>query len=357
MGLPNVIFNFATLSTTAVERSARGIVLLLLKDTVGQVGVTEMGSVAEIPAGYSSANKAYITQAFIGNERAPMKVIAVVRNSADADWTAAFNLANARYFNYVAAPEATTAENTAIQTWVEGLRSQGKYVKYVCAGSNPNKEFVINISALITAIVDNNNVTHTAQKFSARLAGYIAGTPFTSAITYGRLPEITSVTALTKAQLDAEIDAGNIVILHDGQKVKFGRGVTTLTTFTATKPKSFGKIKIMEILDMLQSDLQMTLQDNYVGKISNSHNNRILLVTAINGYLQSLINQGLLERGAGASLDTNAMRTYLVGKGVAAANFNDAQLAAQNYEDKVFVKLTIAVLDATEDITISLSLL
>jgi hypothetical protein len=356
MPLPQVIYSFTALSTTAIERAARGIVCLLLKDAVGLVGVTEMSSAAEIPAGLTAANKAYINQAFIGNERAPLKVIAVVRNSADADWANALASASSRYFNYLAAPDASAAENTAITTWVDGMRNQGKYMKYICAGSNANKEFVINLSSLMIAIVDKNNVTHTPQKFTSRVAGYLAGTPLNSSITYGPLPDIASVTSLTKTQLDSEIDLGNVVLFHDGQKVKFGRGMTTLTTFTATKPKSFSKIKIMEIIDLIQTDLQQTLQDNYIGKVSNSHNNRLLLVTAIQGYLQSLIDTGLLERGASASLDLDAMKTFLTGKGVQTANLSDAQIAQQNFDDKVFVKLKLAILDATEDITIALNL-
>ena len=92
---------------------------------------------------------------------------------------------------------------------------------------------------------------------------------------------------MTLTEMDEAVGEGKLILFHDGEKVKCGRGVNSLTTVTG-RSDVWKKIKIVEILDMIQQDIRLTIQDNYIGKVPNSYDNKLQLVTAISVYLQAL---------------------------------------------------------------------
>ena len=60
---------------------------------------------------------------------------------------------------------------------------------------------------------------------------------------------------------------------------------------------SFKKIKIVEIMDLIRTDITATAEDEYVGKYANSYDNKMLLVTAVRGYFMGLEQSALVEIG------------------------------------------------------------
>lgn len=85
-------------------------------------------------------------------------------------------------------------------------------------------------------------------------------------------------------------------------------------TTTANKGDSFKKIKLVEDMDMIKTDIQSTIQDDYIGKYANSYDNKCLLITAINGYFKTLVSEGVIESGT-AEVDIESQRTYLESSG------------------------------------------
>lgn len=67
-------------------------------------------------------------------------------------------------------------------------------------------------------------------------------------------------------------------------------------TTTGNKGDSFKKIKLVEDMDMIKTDIQSTIQDDYIGKYANSYDNKCLLITAINGYFKTLVSEGVMNR-------------------------------------------------------------
>ncbi|MGI5966762.1 MAG: phage tail sheath protein, partial [Anaerotruncus rubiinfantis] len=79
MGLPSIDITFRTLGMTAIQRSQKGIVAVILEDTAsGVAGAHIMTSVTDIPAALGAENKAYLERAFTGYVNPPRKVIAYV---------------------------------------------------------------------------------------------------------------------------------------------------------------------------------------------------------------------------------------------------------------------------------------
>ena len=75
-----------------------------------------------------------------------------------------------------------------------------------------------------------------------------------------------------------------MIIVYDGEKFKIGRGVNSLTTFTATKTEDVRKIKIVEGMDLYMDDIRDTFEEYYVGKVINDYDNKQMFVAAIGAY-------------------------------------------------------------------------
>lgn len=89
----------------------------------------------------------------------------------------------------------------------------------------------------------------------------------------------------TTAEMDEAINKGELILYHDGEKVKVARAVNSLVTTTKEKGGSFKKIKIVDAMHMIHDDIKKTAEDSYLGKYANSYDNKCLLITAIQAYL------------------------------------------------------------------------
>ncbi len=360
MGAPNINIAFYEQAIAAINRGDKGILaMILFGGTADTVTVTEIIDAADIPSTYSADNKAYIAEALKGYQHPPKKVIAVLIEDAEALADAEEAL-EAQDWDYVCCPEAVTADATAIATWIKGCRDN-KYRKYkaVLPNTASDHEGVVNV---VDGYVAGDS-TITAAVACARIAGIICGTPWTMSCTYAPIPEATGVTtARGTTDTDTAVDAGKLILMWDGEKVKIVRGVNSLTTTSQSKGASYKKIRLVEIMDLIRTDIRKTAEDNYIGKYSNSYDNKCLLTTAINGYFDTLVRKGILASGY-CEIDVPAQRAYLKSRGntfvvdgetIKVEDATELQIKMANTGSQVFLRCTISMLDALEDITISI---
>lgn len=353
MGLPNINISFKTAAAAAIARSQKGVVGLILRDAAtGLAGKGyRMTAATDIPTTLGADNQGYIRRAFTGYITPPREVIAYVL-AVDAE-----NLNEGlAYFatlavDYLCGPhDCTEAEGESIASWVKSRRAEDYTVKAVLPLVSADSDGVVNFGC---KDIKAGTVTYTAAQYCSRIAGLIAGTPMTISCTYAPLPEVADIERLSKSALDDAIDAGHLMLYHDGEKVKVARGVNSMITATADKGEAFKKIKIVEAADMIRHDLSRTCQDSYIGKYANSYDNKCLLISAIKGYFESLELEGILDKGKSTvALDVSAQSAYLKGQGVDTTKLNEQQIKEANTGDKVFIACTTKILDAIEDISI-----
>ena len=179
----------------------------------------------------------------------------------------------------------------------------------------------------------------------------------TISATYQTLPEVQDVTRMTKEEADEAIDDGKLVLVYDGKKVKIGRAVNSLTTTTADKGEAFKKIKIVETVDMIKNDIRGTVEDSYIGKFSNSYDNKCLLISAIRGYFEQLELEGILDPGrSNVGIDVSAQRNYLISTGVDISEMSEQQIKEANTGSTIFLAASIKILDAIEDINLTITI-
>jgi len=205
--------------------------------------------------------------------------------------------------------------------------------------------------------------TYTAEQGTPRIAGILAGTDVTISATYAPLKDFDDVERLDPEARNTAVGAGKLLGFWDGEKVKLDRAVTSFVTTTGVKGDSFKKVKLVEDMDMIKSDIQTTIQDSYIGKYANSYDNKCLLITAINGYFQTLVNDGIIESGT-AEIDIQTQRTYLesLGKDVTVngemkkpADLSDDEVKVANTGSHVFLHATVVLLDAIEDVSLTIN--
>lgn len=354
MGLPEISVYFKEKGIAAIESAKRGIILLLLNDNVQAVTPYNVFDNDDIPETLSADNKKQIELALVGYQTTPYKIVALVFPKAkNLDINAKLKAAEALKFTYLVYPEATTEETTSIATWIKAQRTQkDNKVKAVVYKNAADSEGIINVT---NEYFEVGSKKYAGQQYLSRIAGLICGTPATISCTFAPLPEVTGVEFVDRESLDRRIDAGEFVVFNDGEKVKVARGVNSFVTTVQDKGKSFKKIKLVELMDMIHDDIKKTAEDNYLGKYANSYDNRCLLVTAINGYFAELEAASLAEKGKNnCAIDVEATKIYLMKNGRKTKEelkqMKDIDIKYENIGDNVFLTAEMSLLDAIETI-------
>ena len=155
--------------------------------------------------------------------------------------------------------------------------------------------------------------------------------------------------------MDTAVDAGKLIVWFDGEKVKTARGVNSLTTTTQDKGDSFKKIKIVEAMDMIATDIRTTAEDDYLGKYANTYDNKCLLISAIGNYFDQLKLDGVISAYT-IGIDIEANRSYLKGKGIDVESMSDDEIKVADTGSFVFLKAAVKIFDAIEDIVLPITL-
>lgn len=346
MGLPEILINFKTQGATAVERSARGIVALILKDDTGTFDTKIYKSVEEINAAdWTDDNKDYIEKTFMGT---PSKVIVERIATADTDYSNGLARLKNKKWNYLAIPSIQDPQVSSIISWIKTERDTNrKTYKAVLPNAAADHEGIINFT---TGDIKVNDKTYSASQYTGRIAGVLAGLPFTRSVTYYQLNEVESITE--SIDPDADIDSGKLILINDGTKIKIGRGVNSLTTTTTAKGEEFKKIKIVDAVDLVRDDIRDTFDGSYVGKITNSYDHKVLFLSAVNAYFEELERLEVLDNAYDnkAKIDVESQRTYLLSKGVDVDSLKHQEIKEYNTGSKVFASAKVKFLDAMEDL-------
>ena len=193
MGLPQIMIKFKTAGGTAIRRSARGQVVLLLP---GEGGTVSFSRLEQADRGQLGEEAWLLLQlCFLGN---PAKVH-LVYYAAGEESAALAGCSKLAEGGWLCAPAMEAQQVTG---FIRTCRSQGKPLRAVVStDGSPNCEGIVNFTTQgITLRLEEEPVTVTAARYCARIAGILAG--------------ISSGAALHAAQRDVVIFL-EIVTLND----------------------------------------------------------------------------------------------------------------------------------------------
>lgn len=351
---PSVNVTFTELGISAINRGSKGTVAVILRDaaSVDPVALTQA---SQIPEDLGAENQAYLRRTFLGYVNPPKKVIAYTTGEDDTNLAEALAYMATQDFDYLVGPaDCTSEEAAAIATWVDSQRANsGAKYKAVLPNQASDKYPIINFAA---SGMTDGTAAYTTAGYCSRIAGLLAGTPMKISATYAPLPELTDVDRLTKEQLDEAVNAGKLVLRWDGRKVKLDRAVNSFVTTTQGMLDSFKKIKIVEVMDLIRTDITSTAEDDYIGKYANTYDNKLLLVTAIRGYFMGLEQDDLVQPGYTVDIDVDAQEQYLAARGVDTSAMTAQEIREADTGSHVFLIIRCKILDAIEDIDIQVEI-
>ena len=350
MGLPQINIVFEGLANTIKFRSERGIVAIILKDETATKTSYVYRKLEDIKDNiFSEKNMEYLGLVFKGK---PNKVIIEVINSENSRTidTVLKDL-ELKKFNYLSYPVVSEEEITKIKTWIENKRSIGKIYKAVLANTEANHEGIINFTTTGIKIGDKS---YTTSEFCARIAGILAGLPLTRSATYFVLDDVTEITQHDDP--DEDIDSGQLILINDGAKIKIGRGVNSLVTVNKPKTNDLKKIKIVEAMDMVNEDIHTTFEDHYVGQVPNNYDNKIIFLSAVNGYFSRLQRDEVLDNKYSnfVEIDIKAHEEYLSDRGIDIDMLSEQEIKETNTSSYVFATGKVKFVDAMEDLDLKL---
>lgn len=361
IGLPELNMEFQKKAASAIERSERGIVALLLNDSTQEQAVTVYGNLLEVvKEDWTAANYKYLQYAFKGR---PNKVIAIrgipVTEGTGVDITKSQKLFNCLDYDWFAFPECTAENASALGSFFDqAKKEQYKKWKAVLPDAKADSPAVVNFTTKKISIVWEEGAeveTVTTAAYTARIAGILAGTSLTQSSTYAVLDEV--VDAEMPEDADEAIGNGELILIFDGEKWKIGRGVTSLQTISEDMPEDFKKIKIVESSDIFRTDILTTFNDTYVGKYNNTYDNKMMFIGAVLSYMKG-VEGILIDRDAGYEMDLNLekIKEYISGQGKDVSEMTEMQLRKYPTGSKLFLTGRLTFIDAMEDMDMVISM-
>ncbi|MEY2363244.1 phage tail sheath C-terminal domain-containing protein [Lysinibacillus capsici] len=352
MGLPQIIIEFNGKAVTAIKRSQLGIVALILKDDVQTADTVTYKSIEDVPTEeWAPANLDYIQKTFMGT---PSKIIIERLPTTATDYNAALTRLNNKRFNYLAIPGIEDKDTTIIATWIKTKRDNDKKTfKAVLPNIEADHEGIINFT---TTGIKVEGKDYTTAEYTARIAGILAGLPFTRSATYYELNEIDSITEIEDP--DKAVDDGELILINDGENIKIGRGVNSLTTTTGKKTEDFKSIRIMEVQDMIKDDIRTTFDKHYIGKHNNIYDNQVLFLRSVNAYFDGLEGEEILDPNYDNKSEINVRKQRLAweGIGVDTSEWDDQKVKEMSFKRNVFVGGNIKIVDAIEDLDMDIAI-
>lgn len=357
MGLPSIVIEFTKKARNIIERSSRGVVLLLLKDDTKEQVVNQFETLADVvKTDWTDENYKYIALAFMGK---PASVIAV-RGKVESDHIdieQSKHLFENLNYDYFAFPECRQEDKAGLVRYFDNAKKKKyKKGKAVLANIAADSYAVINFTTSDISILYNGRVEQVSTEgYTARIAGLLAGTSLLESSTYKVLSEVVDIKqSLTP---DSDIDAGKFIIIFDGEKFKVGRGVTSLTTVSEEIPVDFKKIKLVEASDIIKNDIITTFENHYVGKKNNSYDNKQMFIGAILAYLKEM-EDVLIDKDEGYSieLDIAKIRAFLENDGKDTSKMSNLDIAKANTASYIALSGKFKLLDAMEDMKLKIAI-
>jgi len=347
MGLPQIMIDFSSVGASAVRRSARGNVALIVGGS-GEGLVFKSASAAAAASGLTPDDKLALQLCFLGY---PAKVTLIHAGEGEDIPKALQEAALASRGGWMCAPGLSA--QTLVGFVKEQRAARNPVRGVVASAAAPDCEGIVNLSADgISVLLDDETAAVSPELYACRIAGTLAGLSLDRSATYLALPEVTAFDESDDP--DGDIDGGKLILCRGGEGVRLGRAVTSLTSVLTGMSAELKKIKVAEAVDMIKSDIRDTFEKDYIGKIINDYDSKLLLVTAINGYLASLMGN-VLDRSYDnrAFVDMEAQARYLMQHGIDTEGMSETDILTANTGSAVFLGAQVRFVDAMEDLTFS----
>ena len=360
IGLPQIDIEFLQKAVSAIDRSERGIALILCVDTKVDAVRTKIYSYeTEIVADdYTEDNLVAIKRAFL----VPVNKVYVITAPNGEEFSVFANAMEGIKYNYVCCLESALQQELVNYVITKNQKSKGKkYVAVVSGVTTADSKYVVNIKNSTVHDIDSDSTVNMVD-YLPRITSILANLPMNRSCTYYELEDIDEVDTsfiTTEKDIDSWIDEGNLVLFKDEDVIKIARGVNTLTTFTGTDSEDMRKIIIVESMNLILQDIYETFKDAYIGKYKNSYDNQCLFISAVNTYFRQLAKEEILDPAYNniCYVDVEAQREAWLGIGkTEALDWDENKVKDMTFKSYVYLAGQVKILDAIEDLKFKITM-
>lgn len=370
--LPTTTITFTQLSTTAIERSERGIAALIVKDdtdnTISYVRFKNAAEVDEVKAKFTSQNLKYIKDVFTSG----VYELLVIRMSTDTTLgksdpetvkttlnTALEVLLTITKNGWVTIADGTTEQFTSLVSWVKDKSQKG--YSYKCVVYQVDSVDHMNVVNFYNSKIEFNDERkeQTGLCYLASLIGIFASCNVTRSTTYYTCPNLAGCSTVGEEDTSTWLDKGRLFLILDEDKVKIASGINTLTTLNgSTLTEDMRYIETVEVMNLISDDIREVFKSKYVGKLKNSYINQMLFINSINAYLKDLAGKSILDNEYEniVEVDTDSQKLALQSIGKDVEGMSEQELKLTTYKRSMFLKGDIKILNCMENLELNINL-
>lgn len=360
VGLPNIDIVFKQKAVTAVLRSERGILAILVADEKQTEGVKRF----TYKRGADVSDKDYSAENYTAIKRAfdvAVNKVHVFRYASTAELTDVFKEVEKVRINYICTNVKANQQELANYARQYNTDNQGH--KIVCVVANietADSKYIINLKGTGGTLKDDKAVT--AEDYVIRIASTLCNLPMDRSLTYYVFSDLK---AWDDSYIDSEnpiglwITKGYLTLVNDDDEVKCGRAVNSLVTFTSTDTEDMSHIIIVESMNLILEDIYTTFKDYYVGKYKNNLSNQRLFISSVNSYFRTLQAEEILDDAYDnhAEIDVEAQRNAWTGIGkTEAEDWTDLKVQQMSFRTNVYLAGDVKVTNCMEDLHFEIAL-
>ncbi|WP_144460016.1 phage tail sheath family protein [Bacillus pumilus] len=252
-----------------------------------------------------------------------------------ADYTAFLEAAETEYFDVIALPNNTSEQLKAtFVAFIKRLRDdQGRKVQGVLPNYAADHEGIINVTSGVL-LEDGTEIK--PAKATAWVAGASAGANFNQSLTFVEYEgAVDTLERLDNDQVEYRLSQGEFLFTFDARDrtVSVEKDINSLTSYTTEKNKTFGKNKIIRVLDAINNDLTRELKD--LIKLRKANGNDIPASDDGLQLVKTLITQYLTQLQDGSGITGFDSET-------------DIMIALNEDRDGFLIDLAVQPVDAAE---------
>lgn len=355
---PNIDIAFKQKATSAINKSNRGIAILILKndETENCPAYAVYKEITEFEAAkskYNADNQQAINDIFTFP---PSKAIVV---NADTVANALTEIERNTPTGWITIADGKAEDFATLASWTKTKESKKKTYKSVTyKATSTDCKHIVNFTEEKVEFYDSRGEV-SGIKYLPSLIGilaYCAGNSKSS--TYFKCTNLKRVQGFT--DVDTELAKGDLVLFNDTNCVKICQGINTLTTLDGEKnTEDMQFIETVEVMDMITDDIRDVFKESYLGPYKNKLDNQILLISAINGYLKELADNNILdpEYDNVTSINIEAQRQAWITSGKSeATEWDDAKVKNSTFKRDIYLAGDIKILGSMTNLKFDISL-
>lgn len=355
---PNIDIEFKQRATSSINKSERGIAILILKnDTTSNCPAyavyKEITEFETSKSKYSDTNQQAIIDVFTFP---PSKVIVV---NADTVANALVEIEKNTPTGWITIASTDAKEDfSTLISWTKTKESNKKtYKSIVFKGTSTDCKHIVNFTNDKVTFNDSRGEVDGVQ-YLPSLLGILASCNTQKSCTYFKCTNLSSIQGF--ADVDTELAKGSLVLFNDTNYVRICQGINTLITLDGGKvTEDMQFIETVEAMDMIQDDIRDVFKEAYLGSYKNKLDDQMLLISAINGYFKELANGNVLdsEYSNTANINIPAQRDAWISSGKKeATGWDEAKVKNSTFKRDVYLLGDIKILGSMTNLKFDISL-